>query len=87
MSYIERHPSVPLAKTLVIMDNARYHTPKQTKEFLDSAPWTTLFLPAYSPSLAPVELYFASLKAKLKKPTQPNAITLDSQVGMKLMAK
>ena len=87
MSYIEKNSSVPLAKTLVIMDNARYHTSKQTKEFLDSASWTTFFLPAYSPSLAPVELYFASLKAKLKKPTQSDAITLDSQVGMKLVTK
>ena len=49
------------------MDNAKYHTSTETKTYLESQPFSTYFIPAYAPSLAPIELYFGNLKAKVNK--------------------
>ena len=51
----------------IIMDNAKYHTSTETKAYLESQPFSTYFIPAYTSSLAPIELYFGNLKAKLNK--------------------
>lgn len=38
--------------------------------FIQAMKLPTLFLPAYSPNLAPVEIYFATLKMNLKLKTE-----------------
>ena len=47
------------------MDNARYHTSEEIKIFLKIQAFTTYFIPAYAPSLTPIELYFGDIKAKV----------------------
>jgi transposase len=49
------------------MDNARFHKSDKTRQMIEAHGHRLLFLPAYSPDLNPIEQYWASLKAKIKK--------------------
>ena len=50
----------------MILDNAAFHKSSKTKELIEGAGCTLLFLPPYSPDLNPIEKYWANLKAKIK---------------------
>jgi transposase len=52
---------------VIILDNATFHKSQKTKELIENASCTLLFLPPYSPDLNPIEIYWANLKAKIKK--------------------
>ena len=54
-------------KSVIIMDNARFHKSDKTRNIIEQHGHTLLFLPAYSPDLNPIEQYWATLKAKIKK--------------------
>lgn len=54
-------------KSVVIMDNARFHKSDKTRQMIEAHGHRLLFLPAYSPNLNPIEQYWAILKAKIKK--------------------
>lgn len=54
-------PELP-EKQVIIMDNARIHKGKETRELIERAGHILLFLPPYSPDLNPIEKRFASLK-------------------------
>jgi len=54
-------------KSVVIMDNARFHKSDKTREIIEDHGHRLLFLPAYSPDLNPIEQCWANLKAKIKK--------------------
>ena len=45
---------------VLVMDNARIHHETNVKKVLSN--YNVLFLPAYSPHLNPIELWFAQLK-------------------------
>ena len=47
---------------VVVMDNAAFHHSPATKEFIEQAGATLLFLPPYSPDLNPIEQDFAAIK-------------------------
>lgn len=51
---------------VVIMDNASFHKSKKTKELIESAGASILFLPPYSPDLNPIETFWANLKKKVR---------------------
>lgn len=50
------------AEHVVIMDNARYHKTKRTKELIEKTGAELLFLPPYSPDYNPIEHDFANIK-------------------------
>ena len=53
-------------KLLVIMDNARIHTSRETIQYLNDDPRIEyFFLPAYSPELNPIEICFRNYKSEL----------------------
>lgn len=52
---------------LVVLDNASFHKSKRTKEIIEKFCCRLLFLPPYSPDLNPIEKFWASMKAKIKK--------------------
>ena len=51
---------------IVIMDNATFHKSQKTRELIENAGCSLLFLPPYSPDLNPIEKYWAHLKARIK---------------------
>ncbi len=59
-------PEIP-KNSLVVMDNARFHTTEKTKEIVKKFSCRLLFLPPYSPDLNPIEQFWAFMKAKIKK--------------------
>ena len=50
--------------TVVLLDNAPYHTSKETLAVLKRLKVPTMFLAPYSFDVAPCELYFALFKSK-----------------------
>ena len=59
-------PEIP-KNSLVVLDNASFHKSERTKELVEKFSCRLLFLPPYSPDLNPIEKFWASLKAKIKK--------------------
>lgn len=68
ISWIKTHllPSLK-PNNVVIMDNAKFHKPKEIRELIESANCFLLYLPPYSPDLNPIEKFWAKLKNKVKR--------------------
>lgn len=49
---------------VVVMDNASFHKGQATRDLIEAAGATLLFLPPYSPDLNPIEHDFAALKRR-----------------------
>jgi transposase len=47
---------------VVILDNASFHKSKESKSLIEAAGCKVLFLPAYSPDLNPIEIFWANFK-------------------------
>jgi transposase len=56
-----------IENSLVAMDNANFHKSEKTKELVEKFSCRLLFLSPYSPDLNPIEKFWASMKAKIKK--------------------
>jgi transposase len=50
---------------VVLMDNAAFHKHRRTREAIEAAGCSLIFLPPYSPDLNPIEKFWANLKRKL----------------------
>ena len=68
-------------KTVVILDNAAYHSSKDTKDKMKNMNYNFMFLPPYSPILAPVEQYFKQIKAKMRSFKIGKPINFSSHEG------
>lgn len=51
-------------KHVVVLDNATFHHSTTTKELIEQAGATLLFLPPYSPDFNPIEQDFAAIKKR-----------------------
>lgn len=51
---------------VLLLDNAKIHKSKSVIWFLNEMKIHTIFLPAYSPDMAPVEKYFSLMKHSIK---------------------
>ena len=49
-----------------MLDNASIHLSKETQAIFRQINLPTLFLPPYSPTLAPIKLFFRYLKSKIR---------------------
>jgi Transposase and inactivated derivatives len=68
LDYLKRHLLPVLNKgDIVVMDNLSSHKGLQVEMLLASKGANTLYLPAYSPDLNPIELSFSKLKSVLRK--------------------
>jgi transposase len=63
---------------VVIMDNAKFHKDKRTRELIEGAKCELLYLPAYSPDLNPIERYWSKLKRWLKENREKFSQMLDA---------
>jgi transposase len=62
---VEQAGSVCQKAGFVVMDNASFHKQQRTRELIEEASCTLLFLPPYSPDLNPIEKFWANFKRKL----------------------
>jgi transposase len=74
-----RDQVVPLLASgdVVVVDNARCHQGKGVREAVEAAGARLVFLPAYSPDLAPIELAWRQVKVSLRQagPRTPEALS------------
>ena len=65
--WISRKVIFESKRIILILDNWSSHRAKSTKQVMNASKLNYLFLPSYSPQLAPVELSFNSFKGRLSK--------------------
>ncbi len=53
--------------TVIVMDNASFHSKKRLSSAAQNAGCKLIFLPPYSPELNPIEKFWARLKRFLRK--------------------
>ena len=71
------HSNFNYSNVLIILDNWSIHKSKETLFKLKKINWKIIYLPAYSPMLAPVEMYFGILKAKLRRIQSKEVVKLN----------
>ena len=85
--YLEMYDFHSINQTVFIMDNVPYQKTKWVKEVLLEWKANAIYIPPYSPELAPVELLFRSLKAKMKKVKWIKSVSIISQKGIDIVWK
>ena len=63
----------------LMMDNWPYHKSKETTERLKNLNIKTIFLPPYSPTLAPIEIIFGWIKKRISKESLRSKLNLKSK--------
>ena len=76
-----------LFKCLIIMNNASVHRSTLMKNYFNENHLNVVFLPAYSPELAPVERYFSMLKKKVIRNSYGLQANWRSEKGSNLLKK
>ena len=71
---------------LIVMDNSQVHQSKIVIKDLQLWGVKYLFLPSYSPELAPVELFFGILKQRILR-TKTKTLNLQKESGIKEIAR
>jgi transposase len=66
---------------IVIMDNLSSHKGPQTRQMIEAAGASLLFLPPYSPDFNPIENAFSKLKAMLRKAAERTIDGLWDRIG------
>jgi transposase len=87
LAYI-REFLVPTLTTddIVVMDNLSSHKVAGVREAIEAAGATLRYLPPYSPDFNPIELFFAKLKALLRKAAERSIEALWTRIGKLLDA-
>ena len=60
--WVENDLDHRLKDTIILLDNLKVHKSKSTMDFLLNNNATYVFIPPYSPEIAPIELIFGLLK-------------------------
>ena len=66
-------------KVTILLDNCSFQKSKATKNNLSSFDATFMYIPPYSPTLAPVELIFGFLKKKFAEQNKQSKVKLNSK--------
>ena len=83
---IESTEGVTKDKFVIILDNASWHQSKLVTDFMESNQINHIFLPQYSPDLAPVETFFANLKNRIAR-RKWKIIDLAKEEGTKMITE
>ena len=68
------------------MDNSPVHQSRKVISHLKNTGWSWIFLPQYTPELAPIELFFGQLKRLASKIYDKNTTNLDTDAGRQLIS-
>ena len=83
---LKLNEKVKETEILIVMDNSQVHQSKIVIEHLQLWGVKYLFLPSYSPELAPVELFFGILKQRILR-TKTKTLNLQKESGIKEIAR
>ena len=86
-NFLKRHHGDELEKVLILLDNAPSHRAKTIKDYFKASETSVIFLPPYSPELAPVEKYFSILKNLVSKDKCQNTMSWKTEKGIDLIEK
>ena len=86
-SWIKMHNLNNNKRVLVLIDNCPIHRSLQTINYMKTANQWFMFLPVYTPSLAPVELIFASLKHRISCMDTNEIVNWNSDKGAVILKK
>ena len=67
------------SQVLLMLDNCSYHKSSSSKSLLRKLGYTVIYLPAYSPDFAPIEMWFSILKRNLSQTWIKENINLSQQ--------
>ena len=87
LRYINRNEEGILSKTLIIMDNCPYQKSNLIQSLMRDWEVSWIYLPPFSPELAPIELLFRSFKAKLRAHPCDDKVNISSQKGFEAVYK
>ena len=74
--------TLSIENTLLILDNAPYHISESTKGKILKLNLNAIYLPPYSPILAPVEQFFMLIKFKIKFINKSKGVNFNSKGGV-----
>ena len=74
-------------RSVLLLDNASIHKTKDVKELLSRTFNLVIYLPAYSPSFAPVEHYFSVTKSNIINEHKGIKVSTKSESEMKKLRK
>jgi transposase len=81
-TYVERCLAPTLRSgDIVVMDNLAAHKVEGVRQTIEATGAKLLYLPPYSPDLNPIELFFAKLKALLRKAAERTVEGLWAKIG------
>ena len=66
ISFISKRVDAKLSEVLLVLDNWPKHKWKQVSKFLREWGMNIVFLPGYTPELAPIEIMFRNLKSRVR---------------------
>ena len=81
--FVEMCTHITMDQTRILLDNASIHLSEFTKRITKMLRVRMMFLPQYSPQLAPVELVFGMLKRKISSKRRQKPINFSSIKGKK----
>ena len=84
-SIIKAEQEDPLKTSIVIVDNARTHASRLTKEETSKQVYKIRFLAPYCPEIAPVEQAFGIIKSKIRSQGVPRIINFDKDEGIRIV--
>ena len=72
-------------KFLIICDNSSVHWSEKIQNYFKEMNWLLIFLPQYTPELAPIEQFFNILKLKIRAIQVNEVINLDRDSGRQVV--
>lgn len=83
MKWIHADLDYKLSDVVVLLDNSKIYHSKKTMKLLQDWGAKIMFIPPYSPSLAPVELIFNTMKRRLTKQCKDRLIKMNKAEGVR----
>ena len=69
-------------RKIALLDKTTIHITKDVVEIIAKNFDVAIYLPAYSPSFAPVEHFFSIIKHEFRRKNKGNPISLNSHAGL-----
>ena len=81
-NWLKSHNSFGFNDTLILLDNTSIHKSKEAKVIIEKLRCKVVYLPAYSPEFAPIEMSFSILKRDLSKSWQKEKVNLSQRESL-----